>query len=79
MPERAPNGYFVRDLIVFNHLRRGGYVSKGFIFESPDLTNSPKFPNSPDITGYSPRLEWPTGPDDATPPPGRASARTARY
>ena len=38
--ERAPNGYFTHDLIVFNHLRRGGYVSKGFIFESPDLTNS---------------------------------------
>src|SRR6266571_73200 len=41
MFERAPNGYFVRDLIVFNHLRRGGYVSKGFIFEAPDLLNSP--------------------------------------
>jgi len=41
MFERAPNGYFVRDLIVFNHLRRGGHVSKGFIFEAPDLVNSP--------------------------------------
>src|SRR5438093_8916738 len=41
MFERAPNGYFIRDLIVFNHLRRGGYVSKGFVFEAPDLTNSP--------------------------------------
>ena len=41
MFERAPNGFFVRDLIVFNHLRRGGYVSKGFVFEAPDLTNSP--------------------------------------
>ena len=41
MFERAPNGFFTHDLIVFNHLRRGGYVSKGFIFESPDLTNSP--------------------------------------
>ena len=41
MPERAPNGYFVRDLVVFNHLRRGGYVAKGFVFEAPDLTNSP--------------------------------------
>jgi hypothetical protein len=36
-----PPGFFVRDLIVFNHLRRGGYVAKGFIFETPDLTNSP--------------------------------------
>src|SRR5213594_1832246 len=41
MFERALNGYFVRDLIVFNHLRRGGYVSKGFVFEAPDLLNSP--------------------------------------
>ena len=41
MFERAPNGFFVRDLIVFNHLRRGGYVSKGFGLEAPDLTNSP--------------------------------------
>ena len=41
MPERAPNGFFVRDMMVFNYLRRGGYVSKGFIFEAPDLTNSP--------------------------------------
>src|SRR5882672_7987161 len=41
MFDRAPNGYFVRDLIVFNHLRSGGYVSKGFVFEAPDLTNSP--------------------------------------
>jgi hypothetical protein len=41
MFERPPNGFFVRDLILFNQLRRGGYVSKGFIFEAPDLTNSP--------------------------------------
>jgi len=27
--------------VVFNHLRRGGYVAKGFVFEAPDLTNSP--------------------------------------
>lgn len=41
MFERAPNGYFIRDLMIFNHLRRGGYVSKGFVFEAPDMTNSP--------------------------------------
>ena len=41
MSESAPNGYFVRDLIVFNGLRKGGYVSKGFIFEPPDLNNAP--------------------------------------
>src|SRR5580658_9085922 len=41
MFERPPNGFFIRDLILFNHLRRGGYVSKGFVFEAPDLTNSP--------------------------------------
>src|SRR5262245_49823053 len=36
----------------------------------PDLTNNAKFPNSPDVVDYPARLEWPTGPDDATPPPG---------
>src|SRR5580700_9924156 len=41
MFERPPNGFFVRDLILFNSLRRGGYVAKGFVFEAPDLTNSP--------------------------------------
>ena len=41
MFERPPNGFFVRDLILFNHLRRGGYVAKGFVFEAPDLTHSP--------------------------------------
>jgi hypothetical protein len=41
MFERPPNGFFVRDLILFNHLRRGGFVAKGFVFEAPDLTNSP--------------------------------------
>ncbi len=40
MFERPPNGFFVRDLVLFNSLRRGGYVSKGFVFEAPDLTNS---------------------------------------
>src|SRR5580692_10730101 len=41
MFEKPPNGFFVRDLIIFNLLRRGGYVAKGFVFEAPDLTNSP--------------------------------------
>ncbi|MGH7952581.1 MAG: TraC family protein, partial [Limisphaerales bacterium] len=41
MSERAPDGFFVNDLILFNSLRRGGYVAKGFVFEAPDLTNSP--------------------------------------
>jgi type IV secretion system protein TrbE len=40
MFEKAPNGHFVNDLIVFNGLNEGGYVSKGFIFEPPDLTNA---------------------------------------
>ena len=39
MFENAPNGYFVRDMIVFNGLSQGGYVSKGFIFHPPDLSN----------------------------------------
>lgn len=41
MRERAPNGHFVRDLLVFSSLRKGGYVAKGFQFEAPDLSNSP--------------------------------------
>src|SRR6266498_2388618 len=35
-----------------------------------DLTNNAKFPNSPDVVDYPPRFEWPTGPDDFTPPNG---------
>jgi hypothetical protein len=38
MFEKAPNGHLVNDLIVFNGLNEG--VSKGFIFEPPDLTNA---------------------------------------
>ena len=52
MFERASNGYFVRDLIVFNHLRRGGYESKGFVFEAPDLLNSP----ASDLNAFQDRL-----------------------
>ncbi len=40
MFDQAPNGYFVNDLIVFNSLKEGGYVSKGFIVEAPDLSNA---------------------------------------
>src|SRR6266542_152126 len=40
MFEKAPNGFFLRDLIVFNGLSHNGYVSKGFIFQPPDLTNA---------------------------------------
>lgn len=40
MTEAAPNGYFMRDMVVFGGLRAGGYVSKGFIFEPPDLANA---------------------------------------
>jgi len=40
MFEPAPDGYFIRDLLVFNGLRQGGVVSKGFIFEPPDLDNA---------------------------------------
>src|SRR5947207_9411132 len=52
MPEPTPNGFFCRDLIVFNHLRRGGFVSKGFIFQAPDLTNSP----IADLNGFQEQL-----------------------
>ena len=40
MLDNAPHGYFVRDLIVFNGLRQGCFVSKGFIFEPPELDNA---------------------------------------
>jgi len=38
--EKPANGYFVRDLLVFNGLHAGGYVSKGFVFEPPDFNNA---------------------------------------
>jgi type IV secretion system protein TrbE len=38
MFETAPNGYFIRDLIVLHGLRKGCYVSKGFLIEPPDLS-----------------------------------------
>lgn len=40
MFEGAPNGYFMRDLLVFNGLSHGGFVSKGFIIHPPDLANA---------------------------------------
>jgi hypothetical protein len=40
MFESAPNGYFVRDLIVFHGLRKGCYVSKGFLIEPADLSSA---------------------------------------
>jgi hypothetical protein len=41
MISQAPDGYFVRNMILFGHARRGGYVGKGFMVEAPDLSNSP--------------------------------------
>jgi hypothetical protein len=38
MFESSPNGYFVRDLVVFHGLRKGCYVSKGFVMEPADLS-----------------------------------------
>lgn len=38
--EKAPNGHFLRGLLVFNGLHAGGYVSKGFVFEPPDFNNA---------------------------------------
>ena len=38
--ERPADGYFLRDLLIFNGLRAGGYAAKGFVFEPPDLNNS---------------------------------------
>src|SRR5262245_32767952 len=34
------------------------------------LTSDAKFPDSPDLKTSSRRFEWPTGPDDTTPPAG---------
>lgn len=52
MFERAPNGYFVRDLVLFMPPRRGGYVAKGFHFEAPDLINSP----ANDLNGFQDQI-----------------------
>jgi hypothetical protein len=38
MFESSPNGYFVRDLVVFHGLRKGCFVSKGFVIEPADLS-----------------------------------------
>ena len=38
--EQSPNGHFMRDLLIFNGLNAGGFASKGFIFEPPDLNNA---------------------------------------
>ena len=38
--EKPANGYFLRDLLIFNGLNAGGFASKGFIFEPPDLNNA---------------------------------------
>ncbi|MBV9010151.1 MAG: hypothetical protein JO354_13460 [Verrucomicrobia bacterium] len=47
MFESAPNGYFVRDLVVFYGLRKGCHVSKGFVIQPPDLsTASPELLNA---------------------------------
>jgi hypothetical protein len=38
MFESAPNGYYLRDIIVFHGLRKGCHVSKGFLIEPADLS-----------------------------------------
>jgi hypothetical protein len=40
MLEQAPNGFFVRNLIVYGGLDKGGVVAKGYVFEAPDLQNA---------------------------------------
>ena len=40
MLESAPNGHFLRDMIIFNGLSAGGVAAKGFIFHPPDLQNA---------------------------------------
>ena len=38
--EKPANGYFLRDLLIFNGLDSGGFASKGFLFEPPDFNNA---------------------------------------
>ncbi len=38
--EQPANGYFLRDLLIFNGLSAGGFASKGFIFQPPDFNNA---------------------------------------
>ena len=38
MFESSPNGYFVRDLVVFHGLSKGCFISKGFVIEPADLS-----------------------------------------
>ena len=35
--EKPANGYFLRDLLIFNGLDASGFASKGFIFEPPEI------------------------------------------
>ena len=37
MFSQPPNGYLLRDLIVFNQPAHHGYLAKGFVLELPDL------------------------------------------
>ena len=39
--DAAPNGYMLRDLLVFGGLHSGGSVGKGFVFEPPDFNHAP--------------------------------------
>jgi hypothetical protein len=39
-----------------------------------DLTGNPKYPNNPDIVAFPKFLEYPTGADDGTAPPGNVMA-----
>lgn len=38
--EQPANGYFIRDLLVFEGLNAGGFVAKGFVVHPPDFNNS---------------------------------------
>lgn len=39
MHDRPPNGWFLNDLIIFLNLANGGYASKGFKLDVPELRN----------------------------------------
>lgn len=38
--DKAPNGHFAENLILYGNLEAGAMASKGFILEPPDLHNA---------------------------------------
>ena len=66
--EKPANGYFLRDLLIFNGLNAGGFASKGFIFE-PTSAHPCRRSSSPPRRGRSS-----SGPSRCPAPPAACSA-----